>query len=77
MVCNVMFCWERYQQVVTVDNVFNCSLSPNAILNYCISQVYDDLQTTVLRLLELIMLRDNVLLCLYHILSFIGMSFVI
>ena len=34
--CNVMFCCERYQQVVTVDNVYNCSLSPNAIRNYCI-----------------------------------------
>ena len=49
--CNVMFCCERYQQVVTVDNVFSCSLSPNAIRNYCISQVSDDLRTTVLRLL--------------------------
>ena len=59
--CNVMFCCERYQQVVTVDNVFNCYPSPNAIRNYCISQVSDDLRTTVLRLLELIMLRDNVM----------------
>ena len=57
--CNVMFCCERYQHVVTVDNVFNCSLSPNAIRNYCISQVSDDLRTTVLRRFELIMLRDN------------------
>ena len=61
MGCNVMFCCERYQQVITVDNVFNCSRSPNAIRNYCISQVSDDLRTTVLRRLELIMLRDNVM----------------
>ena len=61
MRCNVMFCCERYQQVVTVDNVFNCSPSSNAIRNYCISQVCDDLRTTVLRLLELIMLRDDVM----------------
>ena len=46
-VCNVMFCCERYQQVVTVDNAFNCSPSPNAIRNYCISQVSDDLQTSL------------------------------
>ena len=58
--CNVMLCCERYQQVATVDNVFSCSPSPNAIRNYCISQVSDDLRTTVLRRLELIMLRDNV-----------------
>ena len=32
--CNVMFCCERYQQAVTVDNVFNCSPSSNAIRNY-------------------------------------------
>ena len=57
--CNVMFCCERYQQVVTVDNIFNCSPSQNC--NYCISQVSDDLRTTVLRLLELIMARDNVM----------------
>ena len=54
MGCNVMFCCERYQQTVTVDNVFNCSPSPNANRNYGVFQVYDDLQTTVLRLLELI-----------------------
>ena len=59
--CNVLFCCERYQQVVTLHNLFNCSPSPNAIRNYCISQVSDDLRTTVLRLLELIMLRDNVM----------------
>ena len=34
MGCNVMFCYERYQQAATVDNVFNCSMSPNAICNY-------------------------------------------
>ena len=56
-----MFCCERYQQVVTVHYVFNCSLSPNEIRNYCISQVSDDLRTTVSRLLELIMQRDNVI----------------
>ena len=61
MGCHVMFCCKRFQQVVTVDNVFNCSQSPNEIRNYCISQVSDDLQTTVLRLLELIMLRKNVM----------------
>ena len=61
MDCNVMFCCERYQQAVTVGNVFNCSLSLNIIRNYCISQVSDYLRTTVLRLLELIMLRDNVM----------------
>ena len=61
MRCNVMFCYERYQQVVVVNNEFNCSPSPNAIRNYCISQVSDDLRTTVLRLFELIMLRDNVM----------------
>ena len=61
MDCNVMVCCERYQQAVTVDNVFNCSSSPNAIRNYCISQVCDELRTNVLRLLELIMLRDNVM----------------
>ena len=55
--CNVMCCCERYQQVVTVDNVFNCSPSPNAIRNCCISQVSDDL-----RLLELMMLRHNVMI---------------
>ena len=58
---NGMFCCERYQQAVTLDNVFNCSVSPNAIRNYCIPLVSDDLRTTVLRLLELIMLRDNVM----------------
>ena len=61
MGCNILFCCQRYRQVITVDNVFNCSLSPNAIRNYCISQVADDLQTDVLRLLELIMLRHNVM----------------
>ena len=54
--CNIMFCCERYQRVVTVDNVVNCSPSSNAIRNYCISQVSDDVRTTVLRLL-----RDNVM----------------
>ena len=58
---NVMFCCERYQQVVTVDNVFSCCLNPKAIRNNCISQVPDDLRTTVLRMLELNMLRDNVM----------------
>ena len=61
MGCNVMFCCERYQQVVAVDNVFNCSPSPNTICNYFISQVSDDLRTTVLRLRELIMLRHSVI----------------
>ena len=61
VVYNIVFCCERYQQAVTVDNVFNCSLSPNAIRNYCIAQVSDDLRTTVLRLLELIMQRDDVM----------------
>ena len=50
----------RYQQVITVDNVFNCSPSPNASRNYCTSQVSADSRTAVSRLLELIMLRDNV-----------------
>ena len=59
--CNVMFRCDRYQQVVTVDNVYNCSLSLNAIRNYRISQVSDDLRNTVLRLLELIILRDSVM----------------
>ena len=36
--CNVMFCCERYQQAVTVDNALSCSLSPNAIRSCCISQ---------------------------------------
>ena len=58
---NVMFYCERYRQIVTIDNVFNCSFGPNAIRKYCISQVSDDLRTTVLRLLELIMLRDNLM----------------
>ena len=61
MRCNVMFCCYRYQQVVTVDNVFNCSLSPNANRNYCISQESDDLQTALSRLPELIMPKDNVM----------------
>ena len=56
-----MFCCERYQQVVTVDNVFNCSPSPNTIRNYCVSEVSDDLRTIALRLLSLIMLLDNVM----------------
>ena len=73
--CNVLFCCERYQQVITVDNVFNCSLRPNAIHNYCIPQVSDDWRTTVSRLLELIMLRKNVML-LSH-LSFVTLSFAI
>ena len=51
-----MFCCERYQQVVTVDNVINCSLSLNTIRNYCISNVFDDLD--VLCLLELVILRN-------------------
>ena len=59
--CNVMFSCDRYQQVDAVDNAFTCSLSPNAIRNYCISQVSDDLRTTVLRLLELIMVRFDVM----------------
>ena len=53
---------DRYQQVVTVYNVFNCSPSPNVIRNYCISQVSVDLRTAVLSLLELIVLRDNVMI---------------
>ena len=61
MGCNVMFGCERYQKVVTVDHIFNCSLSQNAISNDCVSQVSDDLRTTLLRLLELIMLQDNVM----------------
>ena len=61
MGCNVMLCRERYQQVVTVDNVFNCSRSPNAFVFTCTSQISDDLRTTVLILLALIMLRDNVM----------------
>ena len=59
--CNGMCCCERYQQVVTFDNIFNCSLNPNSIRNYCLSQVSDDLRTTVLRLFELIILRDDVM----------------
>ena len=59
--CNVMFCCERYQHVVTIDNIFNCSPSPNAIRNYCIPQVSGDLRTTVLRRFDLIMLPDNVM----------------
>ena len=35
-------------------------LHSNAIRNYCISQVSDVLRTAVLRLLELIILRDSV-----------------
>ena len=61
MGCNVMFGCELYKKVVTVDHIFNCSLSPNAIPNDCVSQVSDDLRTTLLRLLELIMLQDNVM----------------
>ena len=53
---HAIICCERYQQVVNVDNV-----SPNAIRNYCVSQVSDDLRNYCLRLLELIMLRDNVM----------------
>ena len=61
MSCNVLFCCERYQQVVTVDNVFNCSLRPKGIRSYYISQVSEDIRTTASRLLELIMLLDNVM----------------
>ena len=72
--CNVMFCCERYLHVVTVDNVFNSSRSQNTIRNYCISQVSDDSRINILLLLELIMLRDNVI---FLILSFIQVSFAI
>ena len=53
--CNVLSYCERYRQVATVYYVFNCSLSLNAIPNYGISQDSDDLRTTVLCLLELIL----------------------
>ena len=54
-------CCELYKEIATVHNVLSHSLRMNAIRNYCISQVSDDVWTTICTILELIMLSYNVI----------------